>query len=128
MDSKILIVDDEAPVRDMFRDLLRKEGYQVHTVATGEEALEAIDKDGFEAVLLDVKLGGMSGLETLKKIKEKNPAMIVVMITGFGYDEQLVTKSNEYGCSGYIGKNASISQIIHCIKTFIKDAKEKLNN
>lgn len=127
MAGKILVVDDEAPVRDMFKDLLRNEGYQTQTVATGEEALEAIDKDDFEAVLLDVKLGQMSGLETLKKIKEKKPSTIVIMITGFGYDEQLVTKSNEYGCSGYIAKNASISRIIHCFKTFIKDAKEKLN-
>lgn len=127
MAGKILVVDDEEPVRDMLKDLLRKQSYQVYTVATGEEALVAIDKNGFEAVLLDVKLGGMSGLETLKKIKEKNPATIVIMITGFGYDDHLVTKSNEYGCSGYIGKNASISQIIHCFKTFIKDAKEKTN-
>jgi len=127
MAGKILVVDDEAPVRDMFKDLLRKDGYQIHTVATGEEALEVIDKEDFEAILLDVKLGGISGLETLKEIKSKKPAMIVIMITGFGYDEQLVAKSNEYGCSGYIGKNASISQIIHCFKTFIKDAKEKLN-
>ncbi|MFH0855487.1 MAG: response regulator [Candidatus Omnitrophota bacterium] len=126
MPGKILVVDDESPVRDMLKDLLRKEGYSVQASATGEEALELIDKVDFEAVLLDVKLGGASGMETLKKIKEKKPAAIVIMITGFGYDEQLVTKSNEYGCAGYIGKNASIPQIIGCFKAFIKDAKEKL--
>lgn len=127
MAGKILVVDDEAPVRDMFKDLLRKKGYQVQAVASGEEALEITAKEDFEAVLLDVKLAGISGLETLKEIKARKPAMIVIMITGFGYDEQLVAKSNEYGCSGYIGKNASISQIIQCFKTFIQDAQEKLN-
>ncbi|MDO8662610.1 MAG: response regulator [Candidatus Omnitrophota bacterium] len=127
MSSKILVVDDEAPVRDMFKELLKKQGYQVFTVATGEEALEAVAKEDFDAVLLDVKLTGISGLETLKIIKERKPELIVIMITGFGYDDELVTKSNEYGCSGYIGKNADISQIIHCFKCFIKEAKEKNN-
>ena len=126
MPSKILLVDDEAPVRDMFKDLLKKHDYQVYPVATGEEALEAIAKEDFEAVLLDVKLTGISGLETLKIIKERKPNLTVIMITGFGYDEELVAKSNEYGCSGYIGKNAPISQIISCFKDFIKGAKEKM--
>jgi DNA-binding response OmpR family regulator len=126
MAGKILVVDDEAPVREMINDLLKKENYQVSSVATGEEAIETINKEDFEAVLLDVKLTGMSGLETLKRIKEKKPDTIVIMITGFGYDEELVTKSNELGCSGYIGKNAAISQIISCFKEFIKSAKEKI--
>lgn len=124
MPTKVLLVDDEAPVRDMFKDLLKKHGYQVYPVATGEEALEAIAKDDFNAVLLDVKLTGISGLETLKIIKGRKPDMIVIMITGFGYDEELVAKSNDYGCSGYIGKNAPISQIICCFKDFIKGARE----
>ncbi|MFA5096505.1 MAG: response regulator [Candidatus Omnitrophota bacterium] len=127
MHGKILVVDDEAPVRDMFKELLKKQKFQVRAVSTGEEALEAIAGEDFEAILLDVKLGGMSGLETLREIKKQKPEMIVIMITGFGYDEELIAKSNEYGCSGYIGKNASISQIIHCFKSFIKDAKEKIN-
>lgn len=127
MPAKILIVDDEAPVRDMLKDLLAKEKYRVYSAASGEEALEIINQEDFDAVLLDVKLGGMSGLETLKKIKERKPNTAVIMITGFGYDEDLVAKSNEFGCCGYIGKNAAISQIICCFKDFIKRAKEKNN-
>jgi two-component system response regulator (stage 0 sporulation protein F) len=126
MPGRILVVDDELPVRDMINDLLKREGFQVKSVATGEEALEAVDNEDFDAVLLDVKLTGISGLETLKKIKTKKPDMVVIMITGFGYDDELVTKSNELGCSGYIGKNSSISQIISCFKALIKDAKEKI--
>jgi len=125
MPTKILIVDDEVAVRDTLSELLQKENYKVHAVGSGEEAIDLIEKEDFEAVLMDVRLNGMSGLESLKKIKEKKPATIVVMITGFSYDEELVTKSNELGCSGYIGKNSSISQIISCFKSFIKDAKER---
>ncbi len=125
MSYKVLVVDDEAPVRALFDDLLKKEECTVKSVPSGEEALELINKEDFDVVLLDIKLGGMSGLEALKKIKDTKPKIIVIMITGFGYDEGLIAKSKEFGCSGYIGKNMPISQIISNFKLFAKSAGEK---
>lgn len=122
---KVLVVDDEAPVRDLFDDLFRKEGYAVKCVATGEEAVDLVVKEDFDIVLMDIKLTGMSGLEALKRIKDTKPAVVVIMITGFGYDEDLVAKSKEYGCAGYIGKNMPISQMISSFKLFVKSVKEK---
>ena len=123
---KVLVVDDEAPVRDLFDDLFKKEGYTVKSVATGEESVGLITKEDFDVVLMDIKLTGMSGLEALKKIKDLKPQMVIIMITGFGYDEELIVKSKEYGCVGYIGKNMPISQMISSFKLFIKSAKEKI--
>jgi DNA-binding NtrC family response regulator len=123
MSYKVLIVDDEAPVRDMFEELLKKESYQVSSAASGEEALATIKKENYDVILLDIRLPGMSGLETLKLIKESKPGSVVVMITGFGYDDDLIAKSKEYGCAGYIGKNMPISQILSSFKLFIKNAK-----
>jgi len=125
MSYKILVVDDEEPVRDLFNDLLTKEKCAVRTASTGEEALEIVAKESFDVVLLDIKLPGMSGLEALKKIKDIRPELVVIMITGFGYDEDLIAKSKEYGCSGYIGKNMPISQIMSSFRLFVKTAKEK---
>ncbi|MFA5287606.1 MAG: response regulator [Candidatus Omnitrophota bacterium] len=125
MKHKILVVDDEAPVRDLFNDLFKKDGYGVKCVATGEESVDLIVKENFDVVLMDIKLTGMSGLEALKRIKEIKPGVIVIMITGFGYDEDLIAKSREYGCAGYIGKNMPVSQMISNLKLFIKSAKEK---
>jgi len=122
---KILVVDDEAPVRDLFEDLFKKEGYSVKTVATGEESLDLVAKEDFDVVLMDIKLTGISGLEALKRIKDLKPSIIVIMITGFGYDEELISKSKEYGCAGYIGKNMPISQMLSSFKLFVKSAKEK---
>ena len=59
---KILIVDDEPPVRDLFADLFKKEDCQTIVCASGEEALGILKKDAFDVVLLDIKLPGMSGL------------------------------------------------------------------
>lgn len=125
MGYKVLICDDETPVRELFSDLLKKQSCDVSACTSGEEALEIVAKDNHEVVLLDIKLGGMSGLETLKKIKDMKPETTVIMITGFGYDEQLIAKCKEYGCSGYIGKNMPISQIISNFKLFVKTAREK---
>lgn len=122
---KILVVDDEAPVRDLFTDLLKQEDCQTVTCASGEEALEILKKESFDVVLLDIKLPGISGLEVLKNIRDNNKILPVVMITGFGFDEDLIAKSKQFGCSGYIGKNMPVAQIIVTFKQFVRNAKEK---
>jgi len=125
---KVLVVDDEAPVRDLFNDLLKKENCIIKSVPTGEEALTKINEEDFDIVLLDIKLPGMSGLDTLKQIKSSKPNLIVIMITGFGYDDDLIRKSQELGCSGYIGKNLPIPQILNSFRLFLKFNKEKNEN
>jgi len=125
MPYKVLVVDDEAPVRDLFEDLFKKEKYAVKTAASSKEALEIVNKEDFDVVLLDIKFPGMSGLEALKKIKAAKPDTVVIMITGFGYDQDLIAKCKEYGCGGYIGKNMPISQILSNFKLFLKTEKEK---
>jgi two-component system response regulator (stage 0 sporulation protein F) len=124
---KILIVDDEATVRDLFVDLFKKEDCESKACATGEQALEILKKESFDVVLLDIKLPGISGLEVLKNIRDTNSDLPVVMITGFGYDEELIAKTKQFGCSGYIGKNMPVSQIIITFKQFVKTAKERVN-
>lgn len=125
---KVLVVDDESAVKDLFCDLLLEEDCQVKSASTGEEAMEMVSKEDFDVVLLDIKLPGISGLEVLKRVKESKPAITVIMITGFGYDETLIAKSREYGSSGYIGKNMPIAQIINSFKDFARVAREKRNN
>ncbi|MCX5710457.1 MAG: response regulator [Candidatus Omnitrophica bacterium] len=125
MANKILVVDDEASVRDLFAELLKKEDCAVTSVSSAEDALNLVEKESFDAVLMDIKLPGMSGMEALKKMKDKFPLLPVIMITGFGYDENLIAKCKEYSCNGYIGKNMPISQIISSFKMFLKTAKEK---
>ena len=124
---KILVVDDEAPIRDLLEDLFKKEDCLPICCGSGEEALELLKKETFDVVLLDIKLPGMSGLEVLKEVRQLYTKLPVVMITGFGFDEELITKSKQLGCCGYIGKNMPVSQIIITFMQFVKDAKEKGN-
>lgn len=125
MSYQILIVDDEVAVRETLCELLKKEGCLALSCSTGEEALALLAQQKFDILLLDIKLAEVSGLEVLKDIRQIYKDLPVVMITGFGYDEDLITKSKQLGCSGYIGKNMAAAKIITTIKQFIKNAHEK---
>ena len=78
-------------------------------------------------MLLDIKLPGISGLEVLKNIRDTNKSLPVIMITGFCYNEDLIYKSKEFGCCGYIGKNMPVAQIINTFKEFAKITKTENN-
>jgi len=123
---KILVVDDEAPVRDLLADLFKNEDYLPVTCSSGEEALRILKKESFDVVLLDIKLSGMNGLDVLKNIRQNYANLPVVMITGFGFDEELICKSKQFGCCGYIGKNMPVAEIIATFKQLVKEEKEKL--
>lgn len=82
--AKILIVDDELIVRESLGGWLERDGHKVDKAASGEEALEKCQKTRYDILLLDIKMEGMSGLEVLKKVKENDPDLSVVMITAYG--------------------------------------------
>ncbi|MFC1885252.1 sigma-54-dependent transcriptional regulator [Thermodesulfobacteriota bacterium] len=82
--EKILIIDDELIMRESLSGWLQRSGYIVETGGSGEEALEILKGARFDILLLDIKMEGMSGLEVLKKVKESDPDLSVVMITAYG--------------------------------------------
>ena len=80
---KLLIVDDEAHIRQMMRLTLEEAGYQVDEAPTGDEGLTKFAAGGYDAVLLDQKMPGIDGLHTLRQIKAHAPQACVVMVTAF---------------------------------------------
>ena len=84
---KILIVDDESDLLEILRDGLEPAGYIVQTVTDGERALKMIQCEPPDVVVLDFKLPGIDGLEVLKRIKRNTPQPLVIMITA--YDREL---------------------------------------
>src|SRR6266700_6455280 len=81
--GRILIVDDEAEIRESLQTLLELEGYEVETAANGEEGLSKLGDQPFDLVLLDLALPGRSGIELLPEIRALDPQISVIMITAY---------------------------------------------
>jgi DNA-binding NtrC family response regulator len=82
--TKILIVDDELIMRESLGGWLERDGHDIETVASGEEALEILKDMRFDILLVDIKMEGMSGLDVLRHVRETDPDIAVVMITAYG--------------------------------------------
>lgn len=82
--TKILIVDDELIMRESLAGWLERDGHEISTAPSGEEALEILKEARFDILLVDIKMEGISGLEVLKHVKENDPDVAVVMITAYG--------------------------------------------
>jgi DNA-binding NtrC family response regulator len=88
--QRILIIDDEAAIRESLETLLGLEGYVVETAVNGEEGLERIEDRFYDLVLLDLALPGKTGLEILPLIRERHPSLPVIMITAYGKVDNVV--------------------------------------
>ena len=82
--AKVLIVDDETIMRESLAGWLERDGHAVQTARSGEEALKKCRENRFDILLLDIKMEGMSGLEVLRRVKESDADVAVVMITAYG--------------------------------------------
>jgi len=100
---KILVVDDEEQICELLDKFLSQEGYQVITAATGEEALEKLEEESPQLVLLDIRMPGMGGIECLRKIKEKDEKIGVIMTTAVG-DTDTIKEAISLGVNDYILK------------------------
>lgn len=121
MNNKILLVEDDSFIREMYQDELKKNGFEVAAYASGEEGLKALEQNQFDLILLDIMLPGINGLETLKQIKinPKTNNLKVVILTNLG-QETIIKESFDIGAIGYLIKSAyNPDQIIQEVKKFI---------
>ena len=82
----VLVVDDDAGIRDSMRDVLCIEGYDADTARSAELALEMAQKRDYDVIVLDINLPGMDGIQALKQIKASDPSPRVIMVTGSNSD------------------------------------------
>ena len=100
---QVLVIDDDEVVGRSFDRVLSDKGYEVSTALSGEEALSTMDQADFDVVFTDIKMPGMDGLEVTERIKERCPWTPVVVITGYGTDEN-EDRANVLGASGFVRK------------------------
>ena len=120
--QKILVVDDEKSMCEFLEIMLKKDGYEVKSTTSGEEALDLLDKNLYSMVLTDVKMPGVNGFEVLRKTKEVSPDTVVIMITAYGSPEGAVTAIKE-GAYDYVTKPFRVEEV----KLTIKKSLERSN-
>lgn len=124
MKSRILLVDDEEPIRYSLGEILRLEGYEVVTAESGEAALEILQESVFDLVLLDLKMPGMSGLEVLHFINKNAPDTKVVLLTAHGSLESAIEALRQ-GAHDYILKPANSHTILNSLERALSKRVEQ---
>jgi len=119
---RILIIDDEIIIRKLFTRLLTREKYKVLTAADGQKGIETVKKEKLDLVILDLKMPGMDGIEALKRIKEINKNIRVIIITAFGTIKSASDALN-LGADDFISKPFDIAKIRMTIKNVLKMKK-----
>jgi len=111
----ILVIDDEVSMLELLDIILKKEGYNVTSAESGQRAFELLEKQTFDLLLCDIKLGDFNGIEVLRKAKEKNPETVVIMISAYSTTENAVEAMNE-GAYDYVPKPFDNEELKHTIK------------
>jgi two-component system nitrogen regulation response regulator NtrX len=127
MANSILIVDDEAGIRQVLTSILSDEGYEATAVSSGEECLAALNEHAADLVLLDVWLDGMDGLQTLERIRQSGFSSTVVMISGHANIETAV-RATKLGAFDFVEKPLSLEKITLVIKNALEVRRLELEN
>lgn len=116
--ARILVVDDEEGMREFLGILLQKEGYEVATAKSGEEAISILGKKAFDLIITDLKMSRMSGLDLLRRIKELDPQMGVVLITAYASTDTAVD-AMKGGAFDYIAKPFDVEEMKQVVRAAI---------
>jgi len=116
--DKILVVDDERSVRDLLHSFLKATGYQAILASNGEEAIELAKSERPNAILLDVKMPGIDGVETCRRLRtEKQTRFIpVIMVTAFGTTK---TEATDAGADDLINKPFNLTDLAVRVKSIL---------
>jgi len=103
VDKRILVIDDEEEVCKLLEDFLTREGFQVTTALSAKEGLEKLQQEKIEVILLDIKMPEMDGIEAIKRIRELNKTVGIIMTTAV-MDQKVAEEAIKLGASEYILK------------------------
>jgi DNA-binding NtrC family response regulator len=108
---RLMLVDDEERFLQTTGKMIRRKGYDVLTANSGEACLEMLEKELVHVIVLDVKMPGMDGVETLKRIKQRYPRIEVIMLTGHATADSAV-EGLKSGATDYLQKPTGVEDLI----------------
>ena len=115
--KKIMVVDDEENIRFLYKEELEDEGFVVELAKNGEEALEKLPEVKPDLITLDIKMPGMNGIEVLKRIREKDRELPIILCSAYGeYKQDLTTWASD----AYVVKCADLTELKTTIRRLLK--------
>jgi two-component system response regulator HydG len=117
--GRVLVVDDEANMRRTLADILRNEGYEVTTAATGEEAVQRCSEAAYDIVLMDVRMPGIDGVEAFRRIRRHQEGVRVILMSAYGLEE-LKQAALDEGAIAFLTKPLDLDQAVRLISE-VKD-------
>ena len=127
MKPRILVVDDEAAIRDSLKMTLEYDGYDVMQAATGEEGVKLIEREAPDLVFLDVKMPGMDGLEVLQKVRHLVEVTPIVVISGHG-DISTAVEATRLGAFDFIEKPLERERVLVTVRNAVDTRRLKTEN
>ncbi|HVT45397.1 MAG TPA: sigma-54 dependent transcriptional regulator [Thermoanaerobaculia bacterium] len=124
---RILIIDDEEVLRDVLDTVLRREGFDVLLAASGEEGLTLLDSEEIDLVVLDMMLPGITGIETLRSIKDTHPAMEVIIITAYSSIDGAI-EAMKQGAFHYIPKPFKNEEVVITVQKALEQRRLSKEN
>jgi len=125
MSFTVLIVEDEETLRSSLMMALRAEGYNVLCTGSGEEALKIVEKELVDLVILDIRLPGMDGLQAMGRIKELDPMILTIVMTGYA-DVETAVRAMKIGAYDYINKPFELDEMKLIISKGLETQKLKM--
>jgi len=120
--EKILVVDDDDSIRLLYSEEFRDEGYEVYEAASGEQALEILEKVALDLIILDIKMPEMGGIECLRHIKAKDPKLPVLLSSAYA------EYKGDFACwcsDEYLIKSSDLSDLKAAVKKHLKSKKSQ---
>jgi len=115
--KKILVVDDEENIRFLYKEELGDEGYEVTLASSGKEALELLESGKPDLITLDIKMPEIDGIETLRRIKEIDEKIPVILCTAYGQYKQ---DFSSWASDAYVVKSADLQELKDTIKKILE--------
>ena len=121
-EKRILVVDDEEQIRDIYSQVFSRAGYTVQTAESAEEALDIIEEEQFPVMFLDINLPGMNGVDLCRKIRKASPKSVPYAVTGYGSLFDAVD-CMEAGFEDYFTKPVSLSKLLEAAENAFEKAE-----
>jgi DNA-binding NtrC family response regulator len=125
MHRRILIVDDDRQMVRTLCDILRLRGWEADGVYSGEEAVEAVRRESYATVLMDVKMGGMNGVEALAAMKKLRPALRVVLMTAYTAND-LLAEATRQGALRILAKPVAVPGLLEMLEQSVRETQRVL--